>query len=59
MQIMRKQRKKSQLNRKVNKYKDLLEEYTIKCPTLKEALKQMFISSGAHHKCIYNAYHQV
>lgn len=31
----------------INKYKDLFEEYTIKCPTLKEALKQMFISSGA------------
>ena len=31
----------------INKYEDLLEEYTIKCPTLKEALKQMFISSGA------------
>ena len=29
----------------INKYKELLEEYTILCPTLKESLKQMFISS--------------
>ena len=31
----------------INKYEDIFEEFVKNCPTLKEALQQMFISSGA------------
>ena len=31
----------------IDKYENIFEEYLSKCPTLTEALDQMFISSGA------------
>ena len=31
----------------INNYKNIFEKYKTNCPTLKEALEQMFVSSGA------------